>query len=104
MANGTVKKGTITPLNQVSASAQFIPQHPHNDILLLCDHSESSLSDRPAATRTTRTKWALCSRTTREIMMLKNKTVLADGSQAPVTVRGTVPGCNYRDNSCLIIQ
>lgn len=43
-------------------------------------------------------------RTTREIMMPKNKTVPTNGSQGPVTVRGTVPGCNYRDNSCLIIQ
>lgn len=34
----------------------------------------------------------------------KNKTVLTNGSQGPVTVRGAVPGCNYRDNSCLIIQ
>lgn len=34
----------------------------------------------------------------------QNKTVLTNGSQGPVTVRGTVPGCNYWDNSCLIIQ
>lgn len=37
-------------------------------------------------------------------MMPQNKTVPTSGSQGSVTVRGTVPGRNYRDNSCLIIQ
>lgn len=37
-AENTCMRGT--PLNQVTASSQFIPQHPHNDILLLCERSE----------------------------------------------------------------
>lgn len=52
-----------------------------------------------------------CSSTTREIMMpppLQEKNTKLSrpmAHRAPVTViRGTVPECNYRDNSCLIIQ
>lgn len=38
-------------------------------------------------------------------MMPKNKRLSQPTARrAPVTVRGAVPGRNYRDNSCLIIQ
>lgn len=36
--------------------------------------------------------------------MLKNKTALTRSSQGRALIGGTVPGCNYMDKSCLIIQ
>lgn len=86
--------------------------HPHNGVLLLCGPLRKlSLCHREHLLKKKRKKRGVLFQHNKRnndgppLQQKNTKLSRPMAHRAPVTViRGTVPECNYRDNSCLIIQ